>query len=735
VRALPGLLGALSFSWGVARAQGVAPAPTGIAARVPHARVTVRVRSGEGRAIEGAAVRSGEVHAATDTAGVARLELAPGTHAIVVVRLGLLPDTLRVQLQPAADTTLIAVLREGGIELAPVVVAITRADRRLEDEPERVEVLAGEDVDEKSQTRPADVTTVVREIPGVRLQTAAPATGAAGLRIQGLRAHYAAILVDGLPLRGTQSASLGLLQVPPLDLQQAEVIKGAATALYGPSALGGVLNLITRHPRDVPERTVLLNQTSRGGTDAAVWLSRRFNERWGMTLLGNADRQALTDVDQDGWADLPGFTRGALRPRLFWSGDGGRSLVATAAATAEDREGGGDGAYRQHVDTRHGDAGLQAHLPFAGAGVLALRGAWSADWLRQTVYDPVLGATPLADRRQTGFAEATVLRGHGPVVWLAGAAFQIDDYHDRDLPALDYRFTTPSGLAQLTWTAAPWFSASGVARIDAHSRYGTIVSPRVSLLARAARAFEARLSAASGFNAPTVFTEETEPLPLTRLRAPSGLAAERAHSMSLDLTARRGALEFNATGFVSRIANPVLLAEPPDTASISPSATAALANVSGPTTTGGFEAYAFYSSEPLTVTVNYAWLAATELSPEGERRDVALTPRHSAGLDVAWEEDESGTRAGIEIFYTGRQPLEHDPYRTTSAAFATIGVLVSQQLGRALVYVNAENLADVRQGRFEPILLPRPTAVGRLSVDSWAPAEGRTLNAGVHVSF
>ena len=57
---------------------------------------------------------------------------------------------------------------------------------------------------------------------------------------------------------------------------------------------------------------------------------------------------------------------------------------------------------------------------------------------------------------------------------------------------------------------------------------------------------------------------------------------------------------------------------------------------------------------------------------------MALTPRHSAGLDVAWEEDESGTRAGIEIFCTGRQSLEHDPYRTTSAAFATVGILVAQ---------------------------------------------------------
>src|SRR2546428_12190785 len=59
---------------------------------------------------------------------------------------------------------------------------------------------------------------------------------------------------------------LGLLQIPPLDLRQAEVIKGAATALYGPAALGGVVNLVSRSPSDRQE--ILLNQTSRSGTDA-----------------------------------------------------------------------------------------------------------------------------------------------------------------------------------------------------------------------------------------------------------------------------------------------------------------------------------------------------------------------------------------------------------------------------------------------------------------------------------
>lgn len=704
--------------------------------RPDTARVTVRAISSDGRPVEGAAVRSGDARAATDAAGRARLLLGPGPRTITVVRLGFAPDTLHVVLRAAADTTLQAVLREQTIEVAPVVVSSTRIERRIEDEPERVEVLAGEDVEEKSETRPGDITTAVAEIAGVRVQTTSPATGAAGLRIQGLPAQYSAVLVDGLPLYGDHGTGLGLLQIPPLDLRQAEVIKGAATALYGPSALGGVLDLLTRRPGDTPERTAFVNRTSRDGTDGALWWSGRWSDRWGATFLGDGHLQKRTDVNHDGWADIPGYERLQLRPRLFWTGAHGRSAVATVGTMLENRTGGFGGNGLQRVDTRHGDAGLTARLPFGRTDVLSIRGAWNGTWQKRRQMDPVLGPVRVRERRQDGFGEATWLAGRGALVGLVGAALQVDSHRFTELPALDHRFVSPALLAQLTWTATPWLSTSAAGRCDFHNRYGTIASPRVSLMFHEAHALEVRLSAGTGFRASTPFTEDTETLPFTRLAAPAGLVAERGRNLSLDLTARRGALEMNGTAFVSVIDHPVMLAEPPDTLSNPAAAFATPVNAPGPARTHGYEVYAFYDREPITVTLNYAWLRATEVGPEGgARRGATLVPRQSAGLDVAWEEDETGFRAGIEVFYTGRQTLEHDPYRTGSAPYATIGILVSQRVGRALIYLNADDLADVRQTLYEPLLLPGPTPDGRLTVDAWAPLEGRVVNAGVRIGF
>jgi iron complex outermembrane receptor protein len=75
------------------------------------------------------------------------------------------------------------------------------------------------------------------------VQSTNPSLGGANVRIQGLRGRYSLILADGLPLYGGQAGGLGLLQIPPVDLGRVEVIKGTASALYGSSALGGVINL------------------------------------------------------------------------------------------------------------------------------------------------------------------------------------------------------------------------------------------------------------------------------------------------------------------------------------------------------------------------------------------------------------------------------------------------------------------------------------------------------------
>jgi iron complex outermembrane receptor protein len=113
---------------------------------------------------------------------------------------------------------------------------------------------------------------------------------------------------------------------------------------------------------------------------------------------------------------------------------------------------------------------------------------------------------------------------------------------------------------------------------------------------------------------------------------------------------------------------------------------------------------------------------------------VPLTPRHAAELAAIWESETKG-RIGAEVSYTGTQNLEDDPYRTTSVGYVEINVLGEVRLGEVSLFVNAENLTDVRQTRYDPLLLPAQAVDGRWTTGLWAPVEGRVFNVGVRMEF
>ncbi len=123
--------------------------------------------------------------------------------------------------------------------LQQVVVTSTRTPTLIRDEPLRVEVVPAEEIEENLTVQPGNLSSLLTEIPGIRVQSSAPGLGGAGLQLRGMPPRDTLVLTDGLPLLGAEPDAFGLLQTPPLDLERVEVIKGAASALYGGSALGG----------------------------------------------------------------------------------------------------------------------------------------------------------------------------------------------------------------------------------------------------------------------------------------------------------------------------------------------------------------------------------------------------------------------------------------------------------------------------------------------------------------
>jgi outer membrane receptor protein involved in Fe transport len=150
--------------------------------------------------------------------------------AFAVALSGIAANTAFAQTEPYDADHALQELHDDENTLETVVVTTSRTGRVLQNTPMKVEVINQEEIEEKAIMRPGNIATLVNETGGVRMQVTSPALGAANIRIQGLFGRYTQLLSDGLPLYGGQASSIGLLQIPPTDLRQVEVIKGSASA-------------------------------------------------------------------------------------------------------------------------------------------------------------------------------------------------------------------------------------------------------------------------------------------------------------------------------------------------------------------------------------------------------------------------------------------------------------------------------------------------------------------------
>src|SRR5436190_14293245 len=156
-------------------------AVTSDAGPVSHAQVTVA-----GRTVE------------TDAQGRVALDVPPASIDITVVKAGFNPVTITVT--PVAGTSRpvpVMLERQSAVE-EHVTVSATRTDKRLEDQPMRVEVLDAEEIGEKQMMTPGDIVMMLNEMGGLRVQATSPSLSAASVRVQGMRGRYQQLVSGGM---------------------------------------------------------------------------------------------------------------------------------------------------------------------------------------------------------------------------------------------------------------------------------------------------------------------------------------------------------------------------------------------------------------------------------------------------------------------------------------------------------------------------------------------------------
>jgi outer membrane receptor for ferrienterochelin and colicins len=702
--------------------------PAGAAhAQADSGRVHVQVEESMGM-VDGFMVRSAGRVTATDSNGEARLVLPAGPQSISISRPGFEPRSISVVVEADSIVTVrvTMTMTDMGMEMPEVKVTAARTDKLAGDTPIRVEVVDEMEVDEKTLMAPSGIGMLLNETPGIRVHHAAPGLGTGSVRILGLPGQYTVMLADGLPLYGGSASALGPLDISPVDLQRIEIIKGAASALYGGQSLGGVINLVSKPPTGRKE--LLLNRRMLGVSDAATWMSHRLGQGTGISLLAAGTLQDAKDIDDDGWADQPDAARWNVRPRLHYVGADGRSLFVTAGYGLDDRDGGtlGNGrapdgsTFREALRSNRFDVGATGSIPRSN-GSIAMRLAFSSQ-ARQRHF----GTGPREDdNRATGFVELTRSLGLSSSVTVLGAAVQLDRFDNRLNTSWNHNWVTPALFFTSERVFGTWtFSLS--ARGDAHPDAGLEFTERVAILNKLTEQWSVRASVGTGFAPATALTEETEAIGLRTIQPGATLRPERSIGAMLDINGRLAGAELLLTVYRSQLDDVIQLVDP-----TGPTGQVMLRNADSEARLGGVETIMLWRFPGGKFIGNYGYSRGTiPDAMTGVRVAMPMLTRHRIGGDLMMEK-EGAYRWGIEGTWFGEQPLEHNPYRTRSKPYVYVMAIFARIMGSVELVANFENILDVKQTDSDPLVRPTAMRSGRWTTDVWAPLEGFMANVAV----
>jgi outer membrane receptor for ferrienterochelin and colicin len=658
--------------------------------------------------------------------------LAAGNIKIIFSFVGYENQTISFQI-PQGDTVQIIYLQKAADKTEEeVIINSSRTNSRIEDLPTKVEVLGSEEVDEEAGTIPGNIASLLGDIAGIQNQRTSGTTGSIDLRVQGLPGKYTQILRDGLPLFGGYSGSFSVLQIPPLDLKQVEIIKGASSTLYGGGAIAGMINLISKSPKlNDPQHNVLVNYSTLNEFNGNTFHSGR-NKKTGYTFFAGTTLQRAVDVNKDGFSDVPDLKTFFLHPKMFFYPNEKNTLTLEYDGTFEDRNGGDIQVLHKTKDSVH-----QFFIQNK-----SLRNSVAATWenkLNKTDQLSFKGLLSFFNRdintnvfgmkayQQTYFTELAYLKKWNKHTLVSGINISGESF-DKKSP--DSSMINPYSnivlgvFLQDDWKINTKLTAQTGFRFDYNSDYFPVILPRLSLLYKINQHFTSRLGGGMGYKAPSVFNNDIDERELRNHNLAGDILTEKSLGANWDINYKQRFDEWNITinqmFYVTQINRPVIAENN--------STYFSYINATKPLNTKGFETYVAIKHDDLEMYLGYTYTIAKQLY-NAAQPFVPLSAKSKFAAVIS-NEFSPRLRACIEASYTGRQYLDNGT--RTPGYFISAG-MIRYDIKKLSLVLNCENFFDYRQTRKENIVY------GNISNPSfkqlWAPVDGRVINLSARINF
>ncbi|HNP34106.1 MAG TPA: TonB-dependent receptor, partial [Flavobacterium sp.] len=529
-------------------------------------------------------------------------------------------------------------------ELYEVIVTTSRTNSRMENTPTRVEVLGLEEMNEENNIKPGNIMSLLGDIAGIQMQQVSASSGNTLARIQGLNGRYTQLLKDGMPLYGGLSGNFGIMQIPPMDLKQIEIIKGSASTLYGGDAIGGIINLISKNPDFKKELSFTANQTTLSETNFNGYFSKR-NKRFGFTFFAGQTFQNHLDIDNDGLTDVAKVSSTLIHPKFIFYASPKSTITFNYAGTFDTRKGGDNNYFNDydaslyHIATimqRHSiDTKWQYTISNNSNFVLKASSSFLNQNLNTKDY--------IFSGKQTIFySEASYFHKSEKMNWVGGMNFNGDVFANDSPQSLsmvnDYHNTTFGAFVQNTFKPTEkWIFESGF-RYDFNSKCGNFALPRLSVLYKINHEISARLNGGLGYKSPVVLNYIDLETDLNKLNANASLKAELSRGFNADVNYKKHFtngldVTVNQSFFYTLISNPIF--DGSDVASA-----ISLQNASEPLLTKGFQSYCRFELEHFELYLGYVF-TDVQKRYDSQHQELPVTPKHNFSSTLFYEASDA----------------------------------------------------------------------------------------------
>ncbi len=487
------------------------------------------------------------------------------------------------------------ILEEDRMIFDEIVVTGTKTFKRQTESAIIVNVLGKKTLD---NVQACNLSEGLRFQPGLRIETDCQTCNYTQLRMNGLAGGYSQILINGRPIFSPLTGLYGLEQVPVNMIDKIEVIRGGGSSLYGSSAVGGTVNVLTR----IPDRNgFTINKTYQNINGQANDFMLAGNGtvinkvgNAGVSLFLNHRNREFYDHNDDNFSEIPAIENNSLGLNAFFLPSQNHKIELSLSHLYEYRYGGemidkaAHLALQSEERTHHVTMGsLDYQWNFNnGKSALIAYGAW-----QQTLRDHYTGIFPdeepaieahlsfppygnsLTNTYQVGFQLNHTLNSFfsGRNVLTIGSEYVVDSTFD-EIQAYNYLIdqeTRDLGLfLQSDWEIMPRLNLLSGIRFDRHNLVDKIIpSPRISLLYKLLNNTQLRLGYGTGFRAPQAFDTDLHIAfsggGISRVIIDPELEAETSESFNASINFDKPTDDwvagFTVEGFYTRLNNTFIL--------------------------------------------------------------------------------------------------------------------------------------------------------------------------------